>query len=145
MKVFILHVASEELLGETSEYVSQVKAGDSYRHDVFVEAEGEAVRDILVGVVLDIPDLSADNNDSWYVPWKEELQATEGKRAKKKREPGPVEFLGPPKMWVASDSLSALRFRAVVSGGDSSRRLGNLELALVDDEDVLVQIDVTHR
>ena len=143
LKVFILHVASEELLGETIESVPQVKAGDDFRHEVFVEAEGEPAREILVGVVLDIPDLSADNNDSWFVPWKEELEAIEGKKAKKKREPGPVEFLGPPEMWVASDSLSALRLRAVVSGGDSSRRLGNLELAFADDGDDLVQTDVS--
>ena len=85
---------------------------------------------------MKVLELSADNNDAWYVPWRDGIEAAEGK--KKTRQPKkdlPVDLLGTPKMWVDGNGKGAwIVLQAIVTSGHSSRRLEKLEIALVGEE-----------
>jgi len=80
-----------------------------------------------------VPDLSADNNDTWLIPWKEAIRGGEKERKNKKektRPMGTVELLGSPEMWVQGRDWGWVLFTSLVSGGRSSRRLEEMTLQL---------------
>jgi len=58
----------------------------------------------------------------------------EKKKKKNKWETGSVEFFGKPKMWIGDDKDVHLVLMAYVTGGDSSRRLGDISLRLGENE-----------
>jgi hypothetical protein len=132
----VLNIVSEELLGRATRKVPAVPGRESIRMDVFVGSEGDPTRKILIGASLNADDLSADNNDVWFAPWREAIEAARGKKAA--REPKSdleVEVLGTPKMWVDETGEGAwMVVKALVAGGRSSRRLESLRLSLVRDE-----------
>jgi len=132
LEIVVLDVASEELLGETTRPFSSLKGGEAVRQKILVESGGEPSKRILIGASLKVSELSADNNDSWYVPWRDAIEAVEGKRkTKKKAKDLPVELLGTPKMWLDEQEKGAwVILQAIVAGGHSSRRLEKLEMAV---------------
>jgi len=135
LEIVVFDVASEELLGETTRPFSPVEGKEAVQQDVLVKSEGEPTKKILIGASLDVPDLSDDNNDTWYVPWRDGIEAAEGKKnAKKKQKDLPVELLGTPKMWLDETGKGAwVLLQAIVAEGHSSRRLEKLEMALADE------------
>jgi hypothetical protein len=114
-----------------------VPGGESIRLDLRVESEGEPTRKILIGASLDAGDLSADNNDAWYAPWREGIEAAQGKKAARKPKSDlEVEVLGTPKMWVDESGQAAwMVVKALVADGRSSRRLESLRASLVSGDD----------
>jgi hypothetical protein len=136
VEIVVLDIASEELLGEASRPFSPVRGRETIQQEILVPAEGEPSKTILIGASLNMEDLSADNNDVWYVPWREGIEADEGKKKMKKGGQNlSVELLGTPKMWVDATGEGAwIVLRALVSGGHSSRRLEKLEMALLGEE-----------
>jgi len=146
-ELYVLDVASEELLGRTTVPIPALEGGETFARDFAVAAEGQPIRRVLIGATLQINDLSADNNDVWFVPWRDAVAATERKKKKKKQEKkrgaGTIELLGKPKMWVDEHDDGWLMISAFVTGGDSSRRLGaltirlgELELEVADTDDI---------
>jgi hypothetical protein len=133
LDVAVLDVASEELLGEVVLEIPAVEGEALLRREVLVESQDEPVRRVLVQVMLDVPDLSADNNNHWFVPWRREVAAVENrkKQTKPKRQPtGAVEILGSPEMWIDSRDRVFVALTALASTGDSSRRLRNVTVRL---------------
>jgi hypothetical protein len=135
LELSVIHIATEEMLGKASRPVPSLEGGDKLRMNVLVEAEDVPTRNILIGASLLVPDLNVEDNDLWHVPWKETIKGEEGKQKSKwMRQPGTVQFLRKPSLWLAGGNRLWGSFEAVVSGGDSSRRLGDLKVALVSDE-----------
>jgi hypothetical protein len=136
LEIVVLDIASEELLGEATRAFSSLRGRESVQQEIVVKSEGELTKRILIGVSLKVEELSADNNDAWYVPWRDGIKAAEGK--KKTRQPKkdlPVDLLGTPKMWVDETGKGAwIVLQAIVTSGHSSRRLENLDMALVGEE-----------
>jgi hypothetical protein len=141
----VLEVTSEELLGKTKVPIPALEGGETFARDFPVTSEGQPSRSILIGATLQVNDLSADNNDVWFVPWRDAVAAADRKKKKKteKKGPGTVELLGKPKMWVDEHGDGWLVIDAFVTGGDSSRRLGSvtiqfgeLELEIGDTDDI---------
>ena len=134
IELVVLDVATEELLGEASRDIPAIRAGEKLAYGILVESSGVPTRRVLIGASLKINDLSADNNDVWFVPWRHEVagleKVKEKKKRKGKREPGAVEFLGKPKAWIDERGDTYLVVTAYVAGGDSSRRLGQLRLQI---------------
>jgi hypothetical protein len=134
LDLFVLDVGTEELLGEVVQEVDALEAEEQVDLLVRVESKEEATRRIIVGGSLKVDDLSADNNDVWFVPWRNEVadlqKVKEKKKKKSKREPGNIEFFGKPELWVEDHRDVHLVLTAYVTGGDSSRRLGGLRLRL---------------
>ena len=57
----------------------------------------------MAGASLTADDLTADNNDAWFVPSREKIEADSGKKQiKQPKEDLPVEILGQPKIWIDS-------------------------------------------
>jgi hypothetical protein len=138
LDLFVLDVGTEELLGEAVHEVDALAAGEQVASLILVESQGEPTRRVMIGASLKVDDLSADNNDVWFIPWRGEVadlqKMKEKKKKKDKREPGSVEFLGRPKMWIDDEGDAYLVLTAYVTGGDSSRRLGDLSLRLGESE-----------
>ncbi len=132
LELMVLDVVSEDFLGAASRPFSPLRGGETVRQSIVVESEGVPTQAILIGASLKVPELSADNNDAWHVPWREGLKADEGKKKIKKRKKDlPVEILGTPKVWVDESGGGAwVVLRALVSGGHSSRRLETLQMVL---------------
>jgi hypothetical protein len=85
---------------------------------------------------LDVPDLSADNNDTWLVPWKEAVRGDDSAKKKEKKESRPtgtVALLGTPEMWIQGGDWGWAMFTGLVTGGRSSRRLQEMTLQLEGD------------
>jgi hypothetical protein len=132
LDVFVVDVASEQILGQESKGVPSLVGREESRVAIFVKSDGEPHRRILVGASLQVFDLSAQGNDQWFAPWQDELRGELGKRNQEEsREPGEVGVLGTPKAWVDSDGDFWLAVHALVSGGDSSRRLGTVRTRLL--------------
>ena len=140
-ELVVLDVATEELLAEASREIPAVRAGETLAHGIFVESSGVPTRGIMIGASLKINDLSADNNDVWFVPWRDEVvglqKVKEKKKRKGKRGPGTAKFLGEPKAWIDDQGNTYLAISAYVTGGDSSRRLGRLRLQVGESEIVV--------
>jgi hypothetical protein len=121
--------------GDTTRHFSPVEGKEAVQQDVLVKSEGRPTKSILIGVSLDVGDLSDDNNDAWYVPWRDGIEAAEGKKnAKKKKKDLPVELLGTPKMWLDDSGNGGwVLLKAIVAEGHSSRRLEKLEMAVADE------------
>ncbi len=137
LDLFVLDVATEELLGETSRQIPSMKGGETVAYRVAVQSVAEPTRRVLMGASLKVNDLSADNNDVWFVPWRNEVERTQKMKAKKKnkkRAASAVQFLGAAKMWVDDTGDAWMMLTAYVEGGDSSRRLGNVALKLGEAE-----------
>lgn len=138
LELVVLDVVSEDLLAESSWGIAAVSAGEKIAREFEVKAGGEPTREVMIGASLEIDDLSADNNDVWFVPWKEEIadlrKEKEKKKRKGKRRPGFIEILGQPEFWIDAEGRTYLALSAFVSGGDSSRRLGRLHLEIGDAE-----------
>jgi hypothetical protein len=138
LDLFVLDVGTEELLGEAVHEIDPLAGGERVVSIVLVEAQGEPTRRVMIGASLKVYDLSADNNDVWFIPWRSEVadlqKMKEKKKKKNKREPGAVEFLGTPKLWIDDEGDAYLVLTAFVTGGDSSRRLGDLSLRLGESE-----------
>jgi hypothetical protein len=132
LEMYVLDVASEELLGRTTVPIPALEGGETFARDFPIAAKGQPSRRILIGATLQVNDLSADNNDVWFVPWRDAVDAADRKKKKKteKKGPGTVELLGKPKMWVDEHDDGWLMLNAFVTGGDSSRRLGSLTIRL---------------
>jgi hypothetical protein len=138
LDLFVLDVGTEELLGETVIEVDAIGAEERVDSLVRIESQGEPTRRVIIGASLKVDDLSADNNDVWFVPWRNEVadlhKVKEKKKKKNKREPGSIEFFGKPKMWIGDDKDVHLVLMAYVTGGDSSRRLGDISVRLGENE-----------
>ena len=132
----VLDVVSEDLLGEESRPFVPMSGGEAFQYKVLVESNGPPTKAILIGASLTVQELSADNNDAWYVPWRAGIKADDGKRkTKKTKEDLPVDILGAPKMWVDESGAAVwVVLRALVSGGHSSRRLETLGIVLSGQE-----------
>lgn len=138
LELVVLDVVSEELLAESTLDVAAVRAGEKVAREFEVESSGDPTRQVMIGASLKIDDLSADDNDVWFMPWREEIadlrKEKEKKKRKGKRRPGFIEILGQPKFWIDEEGRTYLALSAFVSGGDSSRRLGRLLLRIGDSE-----------
>jgi hypothetical protein len=131
VEVVILDVITEDLLAEATRPFHALRGREKLRMHILVEAPGKPSRGILIGATANNEDLSADNNSAWFVPWREEIRADEGKNVKRERTDLPVEILGTPHAWIdASGDLGWVVARALVSGGHSSRRLQTLRISL---------------
>jgi hypothetical protein len=134
LEMYVLDVRSEEVLGQTTVPIPALEGGETFARDFAVASEGQPSRAVMIGATLRVNDLSADNNDVWFLPWRDTVAAAERKKKKKKQEKkrgsGTIEFLGKPKMWVDKHDDGWLMLNAFVTGGDSSRRLGSLTIRL---------------
>ena len=155
LDLFVLDVGTEELLGEAEHAVPALAPDERVVSTLVVDSVAEPTKRVLIGASLKVNDLSADNNDVWFVPWKKEVddvRKVKGKKKNHKRAPGAVEFFGQPKIWVGDDGDGYLVVTAYVKGGDSSRRLGELrltmgqtELTVGDTEGVWFSVPDTRR
>jgi hypothetical protein len=154
LDLFVLDVSNEELLGQAEQTVPALAPDERFDSKIVVERDGEPTKRVLIGASLKVDDLSADNNDVWFVPWRNEVEDAQTMKKKKKQEldPGAVEFLGQPKIWVGDDGDGYLMVTAYVKGGDSARRLGGLrltmgqtELTVGDTEGVWFSVPDTRR
>jgi hypothetical protein len=144
LELVVLDIVSEELLGETTRPFSPLEGREAVQQEIVVGSEGEPTKRILIGASLKVPELSADNNDAWFVPWRDGIEAAKGKKqTKRKRVDLPVELLGTPKMWLDETGAGAwVVLNAIVAEGHSSRRLENVGLALADESgSVPVQVN----
>ena len=132
LELVVMDVTSEELLAEASRPVPSLEGRETFQNDIMVRSEDEPTREVLIGASLDVPELSADNNQAWYVPWRAAIKADEGKKKTKKGKSDlRVELLGTPKVWIDESGTGAwVVLRALVAGGHSSRRLELLEMAI---------------
>jgi hypothetical protein len=141
LELVVLDVATEELLAETSRKIPAVRAGEKLAYGILVESGGVPTRRVLIGASLKINDLSADDNDVWFMPWRNEVaglqKVKEKKKRKGKRGLGTAEFLGTPKVWIDDRGNTYMAISAYATGGDSSRRLGQLSLQIGESEIVV--------
>jgi len=138
IELVALDVATEELLGEAGRDIPTLRGGERLAYSILVPSSGPPTRKVLFGASLLIDDMSADDNDVWFMPWRDEVAGLEKIKEKKKRKgkipPGAVEFFGQPKMWIDRSDEIYMMITAYVTGGDSSRRLGRVRLQIGDTE-----------
>jgi hypothetical protein len=141
IELVVLDVATEELLGEASRDIPSIRGGEKLAYGILVESGGDPTRRVLIGASTKINDLSADNNDVWFMPWRDEVaglqKVKEKKKRKGKRGTGTGEFLGEPKVWIDDRGNTYLAISAYATGGDSSRRLGQLRVEIGESEMVV--------
>jgi len=142
LELWVLDVSTEELLGEASREVPVVRAGETLAYGILVKSSDVPSRRVLIGASLKIDDLSADDNDVWFMPWRDEVAGLEKVKEKKKRKGkrgiGTAEFLGEPKVWIDDRGNTYMAISAYATGGDSSRRLGQLRL-LIGESEIVVE------
>jgi hypothetical protein len=129
--LFVIDVGTEEMLGQGDYAVPALAPDERIASTFAVESVTEPTKRVLIGGSLTVNDLSADNNDVWFVPWKSEVEDVQRQKKKnKKREPGAVDFFGQPTFWVGDNGDGYLVVTAYVKGGDSTRRLSELRLTM---------------
>ncbi len=133
LEVHVVNVHTEELVGHVVSQVPELKGGEKHRMEIRVPSEGKPSRDVVIGVSLEGPDLLADDNDDWYAPWEDELDdlRTLKKKTVKGEGPDSIVLSENPKMWVENGEGLVFVLSALVSSGDSSHRLGQVELNLM--------------
>jgi hypothetical protein len=134
LDIFVIHMASEELLGETSRPISTLKGGERIKMSLLVPSDDEPGKEILVGASLKMPsELSADNNSAWFIPWKDRISSSE-KKKKFGKSTSQVTLLHQPRLWRDDTGNGAwIVISAVVAGGRSSRRITGLQVSLVNE------------
>ncbi len=93
--MYVLDVTSEEILGNSTHAIPAHEAGATFAGDFTIESEGEPTRRILIGATLSLDDLSADNNDVWFIPWRDVVASAERKKKKTTKKAGPRPCPGP--------------------------------------------------
>ncbi len=133
LELHVVNIHTEETVGHLVYQLPRLKGGQKIRKKILVPSEGKPERDVVIGVTLDGPDLLADDNDDWFMPWDDELEDQPAPKKKKVQSRGQdsIALLGNPKMWVEGAEGVVVVLSALVSGGDSSHRLGAVELRLV--------------
>ena len=133
LNLWVSHLATGELLGETTEAVSAIAGEDAIRRRLFVASDTEPTKEVMITGVLDVADLSAEDNDVWFLPWGSRFAAEAGKRRKKKAAwtSGPAAIVEEPEFWEIESQGVWISVTLAVPGGDTTRRLEQTEMSLV--------------
>lgn len=133
LSLWVSHLATEEVLGSSVEPIPSLAGEDAIRRRVFVASNTEPTKEVMITGVLDVADLSADNNDVWFLPWRSGLAAAAGKRGKKEQTwvAGPAEIVEEPELWGLDAQGVWISVTLAAPGGDTTRRLEGTEMTLV--------------
>ncbi len=133
LELWVSHLVTEELLGEATEPIPGVAGEDATRRRVFVAADTEPTKDVMITGVLNMEDLSADDNDDWLLPWGSGFDATTGKGKKKRKAwtPAPATVLGEPLIWDVDSQGAWISLILAAPGGDTTRRLDQTAMSLI--------------
>ena len=133
LELWVSHLVTEELLGEAKEQIPGVAGEGAVRRRVFVAADTEPTKEVMITGVLNMDDLSADDNDDWFLPWGSGFEATtaKGKKKRKAWTPAPATILGEPLLWDLDAQGVWMSLALAAPGGDTTRRIEQTSMVLI--------------